>query len=759
MGTLADKLKKTTRDANGQLAEQSPEEVQSLASKAGLAAAPMTPQGTLAIGGNEHQAKMAGAPNQKQAALSMSMQPSNDLATATRQGQVRSQATGQEQQAQQKSQDLQALGGVGDRVNDLINSQKAKLASSAPVEVQAADQFNGKDVSAIKPLLAQLRANPSDMNLQLQVNQALGYDVSRQLSPDEVNSLYDNSVDAIAKGANGNIDHDLTVSDLIEGGHMGYDAPTLSHLLNVPEEQLSGMTVAQLKNQINQVQADEFSKSQEANTAQQSTQLGTAERQLAHQAGQEAARVGTRSSEADVQHIEKQIEAGDRVQFGGKEYSVEDLLSDGKISGIITDYMNAAPGSPERAQLERSEPQLMQFIQRNQAVLQDAAEKLSQGSAQFGQIQEQNKQILSKLPSNIIEAVLPGGQQLSASTINPSDIPLLDWAQRNPQQAATLSSASKEDAQALSQLKPAEIEALQIGTPGGKWDQYQADNKKIQDLKQRAQQATNPDEIVNLIFGGSFPGGYSDLQHRYTEDQHRSALGLPSNLDSYKGLVRPDGNIRSPDDLVSNFRNMPGESIQDVLAGKHPQDLLKAPAVTNEATWTPIQQKLSKALSSKMDDGKIDANELASSGLSVDDMLQLDPNSKAFEGHRPDYLAGLVKQAVAEAAAHNPGDLRKQNAELGSLRDKLVDALAPKRFQGSDVVAALGGPMSELTKQADAKEKIEKDAAREAKAAPLRKQLEAAQKRLAQVSTGTGGSNNRAQVQYYQALLDQVNRS
>lgn len=697
MGTLADKLKQTTRDANGQLTEQTPEEVQSLAAKAGLASAPLTPAGTAAIGGNPNQQKMAGAPNQKQAALSMSMQPGKDLATATREGQVRNQATATEQQTQQKSQDLQALGGVGDRVNDLINAQRARIASAAPVEAQAADQFNGKDLSTVKPLLAQLRANPSDMNLQLQVNQALGYDVSRQLSPDEINSLYESSVDTIAKGANGNVDHDLTVSDLIDGGHMGYDAPTLSHLLGVPESQLSTMTVAQLRNQINKVQADEFSKSHEVDNAQQSTQLGSAERQLAHQAGQEAARVGTRSSEADVQKVEQAIANGDQVTFGGKQYSVEDLLSDGKISDIISNYMNSSPGSPERTQLEQSEPGLMKFINDNQALLADASQKLAAGATQFQGVQEQNKQTLSALPDNVVKALIPGGQTLSASAIDPNQYPLLGWAQKNPQQAATLSTVSADDVSALSRLKPEELDALQIGTAGGKWDQYLADNKRVQTLRDKAAHATSPDEIVDMMFGGQYSGGYSHLQEDFQNEKAKAALGLPNNLGSFSS-VSSNGQLLTPDQMKDKAANVPRESVAEVLAGQHPTTTYTTPTATNNATMSPVQQKISSTLSKAMADGTVSSDELSNSGLSVDEMLQIDPHA-AFGGHEKDYIEGLRHQVFAEAQAHHPNDAAGQLKEIEGQRDSIAQKLSQNRFQGSDVINAFSDSLGQLNKQ------------------------------------------------------------
>lgn len=710
MGSLADKLKKTTRDANGQLAEQSPEEVQSLASKAGLASAPLTPMGTAAIGGNEHQQKMAGAPNQKMAALSMSMQPGMDLATATRQGQVRSQATAPEQATQQKGQDLQALGGVGDRVNDLINAQRSRLASAAPVEAQAVDQFNGRDLSSIKPLLAQLRSNPGDMNLQLAVNKELGYDISRQLSPDEINSLYESSVNTITKGANGNIDHDLTVTDLINNGSMGYDAPTLAHLLGVPEEQLSTMTVAQLRNQVNQVQANEFSKSAETDQAQQSTQLGTAERQLAHQAGMENARVGTRSSEADVQKVEQAIANGDQVQFGGKSYTVEDLLSDSNISDIISNYMNSAPGSPGRTQLEQSEPELIKFIQGNQAVLHDAAERLSRGATDFHGVQEQNKQLLSKLPPNIIEAVLPGGQQMQATTINPSTIPLLAWAQQNPEKAATLASASKEDAKALAQLKSNELDSLQIGVQGGKWEQYLDANRKVDALRAAAEHATNPDEIVNMVFGSSYQGGYGQLQHDYAAERANAALGLPNSYSKFNTLTGANGKLATPEELISPFLQSKHNTIQDAVAGH-----INAPGIraginpTNPATMNAGDRKVAQALTEKLADGLLTRDELLAStaAFTNDEIRGLEDRLKQVDSSGLAQLetgAGGMKESLEsriterETARRNAESKARDTARIAEIQKKMAD-MQNVMDVNEKYKTAYAGPMGDLRQE------------------------------------------------------------
>ncbi len=446
MAGLQDTIKKNkgmlVRSSTGELTEQTPEETQNLAGQAGLKAPPTTPMGVGMIGGNPDQQKMAGTPAQKQSALTLATSPDQTLQNTLRRQQVRDQATQSEEAQAQKSQNLKDLGGLGDRVNTFINAQRAHLGELAGqgVMVKNAANITGAGGAAIAPenaaevkdLVGKFRNDPTNQDLLLSLNKALGYDANTQLSPADVDKLYESATSALATSGAGNTANEFNVDTLVKDPNFGYDKKTLSGILGVPEDSIGGMTVSQIRDQLNKVTADEFSKTAQLGKQAESGQLGQAERGLAREQGKEASRVGQRSTEADVAHLDQQIQNADQVSFGGKSYNVDDLLKDDTISGIITDYMNAPEGSPERAKLDKTEPELSSFINKNNALLQDASKQMQSGAGQFQETQAYNKALSTvggvQLNDDLAKAVIPFYGTLQAQKFDPQRIPALKYA-------------------------------------------------------------------------------------------------------------------------------------------------------------------------------------------------------------------------------------------------------------------------------------------------------------------------------------------
>ncbi len=708
MASLLDKVQngQLQRDSTGSLSVESPEELQTLSGKMGLQAPPLTAIGAGVLTSNPNQLKMMGTKAQKNAAISAANQPGQSLQDTLRQGQgnERSQATGQEQSEMQKSRDLQNLGGLGDRVANFIDAQRAKLVAAQPVAVQAQDQFNGKDVSQIKPLLDQLRQNPTDQNLQLQVNQALGYDTKTQLSPAQINDLYQNATDAISTGAAGNVANDLTVADLTQDPKFGYDSAELAHLLGLPEDQVQHMTVANIRDQIQRVQADEFSNTSKLQQQGQSAQLGGAERAFASVGAREASRTGLRSSEADMNHLQQQIAGADQVSFGGKQYSVEDLLKDDNISGIVADYLNSAQGSTERTQLEQTEPQLVQFIQKNQNVLSDAADKLSQGAQTFQDTQSYNQKLAAQLPANLQKLVTPEAGSLSASKIDVSQHPLLQYLQTDPNAAQYLQGVGDVDAQALTALNTDQLGQL-FGNKGQKWNEYQQGRKTVDTQMQLADQAGNdPTKVANLIFNGT--NGQRDLgaiQQDYDTSKRASALGLGGDPSVYGQLDSDgDGKVDSPAQLLDAYKQRVGSyTINDALSGKSAgSGALNVPAGPG---MSDQQKSLYDKLSSYADDGKIDSGELSKSSITSDDINGLNWNAPAFQG--TNLASAVAQKEVGEIEGKyntsDPAQAAQALQELTQRRDALGQVATSKGGQASDIVSGLSGEMSKLSAAVD----------------------------------------------------------
>lgn len=628
----------TTIGVGGQLSTQkkpAPGEttpIQSLAGQAGLQAPPITPMGAAALGANPDQQKMMGTPAQTQSALTLALQPPDQgLSGALRQQQSRTQMTGQEQASAQKSTDMKNLGNLGDRVTSFIDTQRQLLEEQkAPVAVAAASQFNTakgtQDIGSMAPLLAQLRNDPSNMDLQLQVQKGLGRDINSTLTPDQVNQLYQSATDAIATGTASNVADKLSVTDLVNSGKLGYDLPTLSNLLGVPQDQVSQMSVGQLRSQIDAVGTQEFSNAQQNQQKAQSGELGQAERGLAQQAARETSSTGVRASEADYGSLEKQISSADQVSFGGKQYQVDDLLKDSTISGIVADYLNAPDGSSQKAQLEKTEPGLVDFIHRNQAVLADASANLGKGATGFSDIQSANKTIgkmnNQSVSDDVLKDVVPGFGQLQSSKVDPNSVPMIAAIKNsdNPDGAAASVNAANSVVpgigKQINSLDPSLLGPL-MGNNGQRLATY---TQNVQDYKNVRNIASSgdPEQISKLAMGAS----YSQVKQGATEAYTRDLLGLPSNgLGNLGSAAGSDAQMAGW--MVNNILNRQGNPSLAAAAQGADQSFKKQQYQNNPPLGPSETDALSKLSSVVKGPQSIDLNKALGAGLNMSQVSML----------------------------------------------------------------------------------------------------------------------------------------
>lgn len=699
MASLSDRIasnkKVLTRDQSGQLVEQTQEEVQSLAQKAGLAAPPITPVGQAAIGANADQQKMAGTPMQKSAALSMASGASPDLnlQDALRRQQVRTETTVAEQGRIQKSENLQNLGSLGDRVNDFINAQKTKLDTQA-AHLAAAEQGSNKagekqSLADLKPTLEQLASDPTNMQLQLQVNKALGYDGTRQLSPQEIQSLYRSANESIAQSGAEAINDSLTAQDLINQGGLGYDAGQLSELLGVPPEQVGAMSVGDIHNKINELMAQEFSTTQQLEQKAFSGELGAAERALARQGAREASATGIRSTEAEFANLEQEIAQAGQVSFAGRQMSLEDMLSNDTISKVISDYLSAAPDSPQRTGLEKSEPQLVAFIKRNENVLNDAAAQIGAGATQFQTLQTENQKAASLggvLPPDLAAKLVPGYHELSATSFDPNSVPVLAAVQgMNPDQQkvytntlGTIASfpGSIED---LKSLSPEQIKALQLENPGGPWTQWRDDMQQYQQIQNIPEH--DVDSIANALFGTE-----ADWTEELGRNKANTVLGVGRENKSLRILdADSDGRIdsgaqlkqriasetpRLGDPLTGTDRvHMPRNLKETSAPEPFDRDLMMADLVKGDRR--AVSSSVSSSLAKYAADGELDAGEITKvygGGASSPESLQ-------GRIHELNYLLNNGQLS---------GDTKKQiNTLINENRDRLSASVRDTIFNKS----------------------------------------------------------------------------
>lgn len=646
MSTLQDRISRNrkvlAKGQDGTLQEVQEQDLQQLAGQAGLATPPTDAMSAATLGAGPHTQKMMGSPAQVQAAVRMAQDPNQNLQTASRRQDAGRDMTTTEQASQKKSQGLAEVGSLGSRVNNFIEAQRQKIASSnlqaSQQQVAAAPTVQGLpsdpgQLAKLKDAAKLLLTNPQDMNALLQLNQSLGRDINTTVTSDQIKQLYETSNATLSRFGAEVVDDSLQVEDLVASGGLGYDLGSLAPLLNLSPDVLGKMSVGQLRDQIQRVTEQEFQKTAVIEQQASSNVLGSAERMLARQSGQELSATGVRATEQDMARLEQSIRNADQVQFGGQTYQVDDLLRDETVSKIITDYLQAAPGTPTRTQLEASEPGLIQFIQRNQAVISDAASKLEAGAKAFTAVQDSNQAIgkvgSTSLDPGLVKELLPEYGTLQAQNLNTTSIPFFQTlAALPPNQketfAATANALVQDPATAdvkeeFKGLTPAQLQALHL-EQGLASPALQALKQNRQEHQKLKSLESNPDGILKTLTGGTVQST-KDAAALVKQDTAARVLGLQSggpNVLDQNG----DGQLDQIDQLYRSMLDAtPRASLKDAAEGRTPvfQPVSIRPYEPND----PREQTLLSRLGQVASDGVLTPDEVAGANLNEQELWDI----------------------------------------------------------------------------------------------------------------------------------------
>lgn len=716
MASLSQTLRKPnqlTRGPGGTL--QQTTTLADAAEKTGVAAAPTTPGGAAMIGADPQAAKMAGTPQQLSAALTKSQAeaaPESQLSTALRRQQARTQQTEAETQKVQKSVAMQNLGSLGDRVTNFINTQKDLMTTAKPVELEAqAPAPGGPDVSAE---LAALKANPQDMEAVLAINKKLGKDANSLLTGDQIREMYASDISTIGKAAGGAMADQMTVDNLLSDNQFGYDSATLSNLLGVPEQELRGYTVDQLQAKVNQVAEQEFGQAGQLATKEVDPFAGQAERALAQQQSRELSATGLRSTEQDVQRLNEQVQRGDTVSFGGQQMQLADALADDNISSLVKDYIEG--DDDFRKMIDKSEPQLSQFIKQNQALLQDAASKMEAGTSQFRQIQQENKALQNQggmqIDETLMKSLYPSWGELSSTKLDPNSKPLLRTLTNLPKEEAgkmvseinAAIQGKKIDPTEISSLSENELKDLGIGqgsgTPWARYMNNEQTRERIQSIDPK-----DTDALLNEVFAGA--PTKQQLTETISTSNALNSLGLGDKLDISALDINGDGqpDWDSAQSILLN-KLKPKVPLSQAAKTDFSVGKLPLPKITEPKEGT-VERSLYVKLKDAGADGKISAEDLnqVASNLSLDELVKLesmskspgtsiDPAIKSFRQQATDkrtmdafnYQTGPMGKPVLEAALAAWAENQDPNY---TNKKVLTDAIDAEMDKSPEMKAAL----------------------------------------------------------------------
>lgn len=654
------------RGAGGVLSSTSQEETKRLAQNAGLPAAPTTAVGVGLIGGNEHQQKMAATPQAKQGVIN-----ANEEGPKALEARIRKQVTEQEQEKQEKAKQAEKLGGVQGKVQSFIDTQVQNLTNqqvSAVGEVPSTIPNQSPDLKSKLEL-----ATSGDMNAIMEINKLLGKNPNAPLTAEEIQNLYQSAdktlgaqaASAISQVSLGEIDLGMPLSEL-------------AALIGVSEADVNTMSLDQLEAKMEELQSQDFSRGAATSAQVNNVGLGGAQKQLAMQDLAEQSSVGQAAAETNIAATINAIDRGQTVEFGGQNYTLEELLSDEVLSNMIEEAA-LNPESQAAKDLQQEEPALWNWVQQNKASIEASVKQAGAAATQFSDLQKKNQEMATiggmKLSDTLAKALIPGYGQFSTSELNAS--PAIKHLQALPPDQAKVAMSSLGELEALGNLgiqaiqdladmTPEQISALEIQKPGGLFSQYKDAVKEFAQVQSLSLE--DPEGIYDAWYGPS--ESQSSLTKRLADEQLAASLGFPTG--GAKDLdADGDGKLDTPEQLLSrlNSKTQVG-GLSDFLSGDRPSGL--ATAQIGDSGRTGVTKDAFEKISQALADGGISPEEAGQ--LNFDELRSI-PKVALTKHPR---LAEALKEA--------------QHKELSKLTDNLAGKNVTNQERKKTLEAILRDP-------------------------------------------------------------------
>lgn len=608
----------------GTLAKVSDEELQQLSGRAGLDAPPTSPLGAKTLGVGADSAKMAGTPAQRTSALRIGIQNSPDgeaptnLQDVQRTQQTRSTETAAEKTQKERGGRLAEVEDLGERVQGLA-SQISQTVAGSDIQNQLA--LGTESDPSLAEDLALLQSNPADMNNLTAINNKMGrFSTEDMLSAEEILSNYQGIQEQI-QGIAGErfAQQSASVKDLDLPALGFQNIEEMADLLGVPVEQLSGMSIDDLINHTQAAVEDEFSRSEDLRAIVSDPSRGPAERAEARKVLKEMGAVGVKGVETELDSIADQIENADTVTFAGEEIPIGNMLNDEYVSGVIANYLLAPEGDPGREALEKSDPELAEWIQNNQESLQGVVENIDQGIRNFASLQEENRRIaqsdVGDIEDSAMEALFEDWGQIRGSRyVSPPALEAVKSPNLGKQERADIVASLNEVAQGgepdqVRQLATLDSNQLkQVGASRRSSAEWEHTNKEFR-VQRDVRRAKNPDELAAAVSDGEYKT-IGELQNAMREAALRDSSGLfesSSPLGSIGVDIQPGTNVNNFQSWIQQTADLARTSTLASRLGNNQ----RIPDTSKVSTFNQQPNDLYSSLApGAMDDGKIDLDDI-----------------------------------------------------------------------------------------------------------------------------------------------------
>jgi hypothetical protein len=507
--------------------------------------------------------------------------------------------------------------------------------------------------------LAAAGTDPADPAFQDAVNQLFSLTgLSQQEIMDRINQSAAVDPGAVGKAADAQIGSNILASQLYS--ELGTTGAELSGLLGIPEDQIANYTVDQLAAALGSVSQQ----TQGTAITAGSGLVGAAERGAAREQLQDLSRSGVMSLEDDLGELSGALERADSIQFGGRDWTVEELLGDGNISRLLTEYLlNPTSKSSQQFAADPQTKPLLDFAERYKTSLTAAAQQMGKAVSESERRVGENRALARigevDLPPELMTQIYGEGWDKRGATVQqPKGVVAALRALPADQQKAAVDGITeafrkypKAGAQ-IADLSPEQVQSL-FSNNGAAWKSYTT----ALDYDAKLAELDTPEELASLLGASTV----TELQDsvKQTADLLRLGLasedrGLTSVLDTNR-----DGKVDDIAEIVERLRSAtPALSLEQVLT---PQDSFSS--YTQQQRPRPLADMVSTVSASRQQD----VSELSTRGFGTPyDLARAPidslPKDLLFRVAR--WPGEYGRAATAALANQEKEDTRRNNARM-----------------------------------------------------------------------------------------------
>ena len=435
------------------LGRTSNEELQKLAAKSGRPLPPTDPTTAQQLGASPQQAAMAGSSANLKSTLQMAA--SSDAAPTTLQDtlrteQARTQKSAAELEQEQLAERLQA-GTQQATSEDVGTAAQGKFANMSTDEIQLklTEEFsylNDEATPEQQKTLAKALSGQSLSNDELTAlasvpgpdgEPIVSFSDDANTMAENISGLFGGEAEAVMAAAAGAVEDydDFNVQDFYVDEEGNVDEQAISELaaaLGMTEEEVSTMNLGDIQSTLAANIEEEYSRTENLQSVASNKNMSPMERAQARKALRDAGATGVIALEqGDMDAIADSVANADTINIGGKDITIEELLSDDYISGLVSNYLEDAEGA-EEAIAELGEGGLKSFVDENRAALEQMSQDIDDSAKGWAGVQTHNKSEIADLTRVVGDeaaqwlASQAGMEGLTNFSSGKIEIPILD---------------------------------------------------------------------------------------------------------------------------------------------------------------------------------------------------------------------------------------------------------------------------------------------------------------------------------------------